>query len=98
MENYWFSKMALEDHYRALSSIPPRCPKLRALRELADEVSALAGMEPDSQRFATFARLSDGRVVQYTECSQRDTPHTTYPDLEYLGTGEFARMEPITQA
>jgi len=40
-----------------------------------------------------FAKLKDGRVVEYTEWTSGPTSESVWPDKKYLGEGEYLRRE-----
>ena len=56
--------------------------------------SSFSGLRPRPPR-ELFARLNDGRVVEYTEM-MTDDRKSAFDDAVYLGEGEFSHAGEIT--
>ena len=52
---------------------------------------------PHHQNNPTFCKLDDGRIVEYTEWCDTDTPFGEWDDYVFLGEGEYTEETPKTK-
>ena len=102
MKHFWYSKMAHEDIYKPRNEA--RCKQIREMYEKIQMLETYLRESPyyeegdipeDGGVVLNYCEMVGGNEVLYTECSEGETPYTTYTDLDYLGEGEYHHVEPI---
>jgi len=53
-----------------------------------------AAQEDEDRTGACYVKLESGEIVRYTECSERERPASSWPDLKYLGIGQTDHITP----